>query len=81
MFCPIPLCIYLLWAFLLLKNILALCNIFAHNAFSFAFKIIITMAQNILNKYIWLADTIFKALRLTLKDINDKWLGVVYLTA
>ena len=32
------------------------------------------MAQNILNKYIWLADTIYNAGSISLKDINSKWL-------
>jgi len=32
------------------------------------------MAQDLLNKYIWLANTIYQAKRITLKDINSKWL-------
>ena len=32
------------------------------------------MAQNILNKYIWLADTIYNAGSISLKEINSKWL-------
>ena len=32
------------------------------------------MALNILNKYIWLADTIFNAGSISLKEINAKWL-------
>jgi WYL domain len=32
------------------------------------------MAQNILNKYIWLADTIYSAGNISLKEINSKWL-------
>lgn len=32
------------------------------------------MAQELLNKYIWLADTIYRAGKINLKDINTKWL-------
>ena len=32
------------------------------------------MAQDLLNKYIWLASTIYQAKRITLKEINNKWL-------
>lgn len=32
------------------------------------------MAQNQLEKYIWLADTIYRKGRITLKDINNRWL-------
>ena len=32
------------------------------------------MAQDLLNKYIWLATTIYQAKRITLKEINNKWL-------
>lgn len=32
------------------------------------------MALNILNKYIWLADTIYNAGSISLKEINSKWL-------
>ena len=32
------------------------------------------MAQNILNKYIWLADTIYSGKSISLKEINSKWL-------
>jgi len=51
-----------------------LCNNFAHQCIFFAHKIYHLMAQNILNKYIWLADTIYSAGEISLKEINSKWL-------
>lgn len=32
------------------------------------------MAKNLLNKYIWLVETIYKAKRITIEEINEKWL-------
>lgn len=32
------------------------------------------MAKNLLNKYVWLVETIYKAKRITFEEINDKWL-------
>lgn len=32
------------------------------------------MAKNLFNRYIWLVDTIYRNGRLTLKEINEKWL-------
>ena len=32
------------------------------------------MAKNVLNKYVWLADTIFKAKRISFEEINRRWL-------
>ena len=32
------------------------------------------MAKNLLNKYVWLADTIFKAKRISFEEINRRWL-------
>ena len=51
-----------------------LCNNFAHLYIFFALKINHLMALNILNKYIWLADTIYNAGNISLKEINSKWL-------
>jgi len=50
-----------------------LCNNFAHLYIFFTLKFNYRMAQNILNKYIWLADTIYSAKRISLKEINSKW--------
>lgn len=32
------------------------------------------MAKNLLNKYVWLVETIYKAKRITFEEINKKWL-------
>lgn len=32
------------------------------------------MAKNLLNKYVWLVETIHKAKRITFEEINEKWL-------
>ena len=32
------------------------------------------MAKNLLNKYVWLVETIYKARRITFEEINEKWL-------
>lgn len=32
------------------------------------------MAKNLLNKYVWLVETIYKAGRITFEEINEKWL-------
>lgn len=32
------------------------------------------MAKNLINKYVWLVDTIYKAGRITYEEINEKWL-------
>ena len=32
------------------------------------------MAKNLLNKYVWLVETIYKAKKISFKDINRKWL-------
>ena len=32
------------------------------------------MAKNLLSKYVWLAETIYKAERITFEDINKRWL-------
>ena len=31
--------------------------------------------NNLLNKYVWLVETIYKAKRITFEEINDRWLG------
>ena len=31
------------------------------------------MAKNLLEKYVWLTETIYKAKYITFKDINNKW--------
>ena len=36
--------------------------------------IFISMAKNLLNKYVWLVETIYKAKRITFEEINEKWL-------
>ena len=33
------------------------------------------MVKSLLNKYVWLAETIYKAKRITFEEINEKWLG------
>lgn len=32
------------------------------------------MAKNLLNKYVWLVETIYKAKKISLKEINSRWL-------
>lgn len=32
------------------------------------------MAKNLLNKYVWLVETIYKSKRITFEEINEKWL-------
>ena len=32
------------------------------------------MAKNLLNKYVWLVDTIYKAKQITFEEINSRWL-------
>ena len=32
------------------------------------------MAKNLLNKYVWLVETIYKAKKITYEDINQRWL-------
>ena len=32
------------------------------------------MAKNLLNKYVWLVDTIHKAKRISFEEINKRWL-------
>lgn len=32
------------------------------------------MAKDLFNKYIWLVDTIYKAGRITLEEVNERWL-------
>lgn len=32
------------------------------------------MSKNQINKYVWLVETLYKAKRITLKEINRKWL-------
>jgi hypothetical protein len=32
------------------------------------------MARNLINKYVWLVETIYKAKRITFEEINEKWL-------
>lgn len=32
------------------------------------------MAKNLINKYVWLVETIYKARRITFEEINEKWL-------
>ena len=51
-----------------------MCNNFAHLYIFFTLKFNYRMAQNILNKYIWLADTIYSGKSISLKEINSKWL-------
>ena len=31
--------------------------------------------NNLLNKYVWLVETIYKAKRITFEEINERWLG------
>ena len=31
------------------------------------------MAKNLLNKYVWLVETIYKAKKITFEEINEKW--------
>ena len=32
------------------------------------------MAKNLLNKYVWLVETIYKAKKITYEEINQSWL-------
>jgi len=32
------------------------------------------MAKNLINKYVWLVETIYKAKRITFEEINEKWI-------
>ena len=32
------------------------------------------MAKNLLNKYVWLVETIYKAKQITFEEINSRWL-------
>ena len=32
------------------------------------------MAKNLLNKYVWLVETIYKAGNITFEELNEKWL-------
>ena len=32
------------------------------------------MAKNLINKYVWLVDTIYRAGRITYEEINQKWI-------
>ena len=32
------------------------------------------MAKNLLNKYVWLVETIYKAKKITFEEINEKWM-------
>ena len=32
------------------------------------------MAKNLLNKYVWLVETIYKAKKITIEEINQRWL-------
>ena len=32
------------------------------------------MAKNLINKYVWLAETIYKSGPITFEEINEKWL-------
>ena len=48
---------------------------FLHRFFLYLHRqITIIMAKNVLNKYVWLADTIFKAKRISFEEINRRWL-------
>lgn len=31
--------------------------------------------NNLMNKYVWLVETIYKAKRITFEEINERWLG------
>ena len=32
------------------------------------------MSQNLINKYVWLVETLYHAKKITLKEINRRWL-------
>ena len=32
------------------------------------------MAKNLLNKYVWLVETIYKAKKISFEEINSRWL-------
>ena len=34
------------------------------------------MAKNLINKYVWLVETIYRAGRITYEEINEKWLDL-----
>ena len=34
------------------------------------------MSQNLINKYVWFVETLYKAKKITLKEINRRWLEI-----
>ena len=50
-----------------------LCIVFAHLFIIFAEKIC-DMAKNLLNKYVWLVETIYKSKKISFDEINRRWL-------
>ena len=39
------------------------------------------MAKNLLNKYVWLVETIYKAKQISFEEINQQWYQEDYWTA
>ena len=54
-------------------KILELCIVFAHLFCIFAASYFFSMAKNLLNKYVWLAETIYKAKKISFEEINQRW--------
>ena len=50
-----------------------LCIVFAYLFIIFAEKIC-DMAKNLLNKYVWLVETIYKSKKISFDEINRRWL-------
>lgn len=54
-------------------KILELCIVFAHLFCIFAASYFFSMAKNLLNKYVWLVETIYKAKKISFEEINQRW--------
>ena len=46
----------------------------SHVFITFATNLFHIMAKNLINKYVWLAETIYKSGPITFEEINEKWL-------
>ena len=51
-----------------------MCLNFTYLFYIFAKQKFIIMAKNLLNKYVWLVETIYKAGNITFEELNEKWL-------
>ena len=46
----------------------------SHVFITYATNLFHIMAKNLINKYVWLAETIYKSSPITFEEINEKWL-------